>query len=281
MNFLARAFSILAFALGSACAGGAPSDGSSQEITIDPDFPPVEEGVWYRPGVSTTWQWQLSGTLNASYDVDLYDIDLFETQGNTLNALHDEGRRVICYFSAGSYEVGRPDVGDFPSAVLGETLDGWPDERWLDIRSDEVIAIMEARLDLATQKGCDGVEPDNVDGYANDSGFPLTADDQLAFNRRLANEAHDRGLSVGLKNDGDQTGALVRYFDFSLNEQCHEFEECDLYDVFVSEGKPVFNAEYDSEPDLCADTLDRDFRTLILPLDLDDSSRVSCDIGAG
>lgn len=42
---------------------------------------------------------------------------------------------------------------------------------------------MQARLDLAVQKGCDGVEPDNVDGYQNNSGFPLTAQDQLAYNR--------------------------------------------------------------------------------------------------
>jgi len=30
-------------------------------------------------------------------------------------------------------------------------------------------------LDLAAQRGCDGVEPDNVDGYSNDNGFGLTA----------------------------------------------------------------------------------------------------------
>ena len=56
---------------------------------------------------------------------------------------------------------------------------------------------MQARLDLAVSKGCVGVEPDNVDGYQNSSGFPLTAADQLAYNRFLAGEARARGGAAG------------------------------------------------------------------------------------
>ena len=72
------------------------------------------------------------------------------------------------------------------------------------------MAIMQARLDLAVQKRCDGVEPDNVDGYANDTGFDLSSLDQLTYNQWLASEAHTRNLSIGLKNDLDQVPALVR-----------------------------------------------------------------------
>jgi hypothetical protein len=68
---------------------------------------------------------------------------------------------------------------------------------------DSLGPILFARLDLAVAKGCDGVEPDNVDGYANNTNFPLTVQDQLQFNIWLANEAHARGLSIGLKNDLD------------------------------------------------------------------------------
>ena len=50
------------------------------------------------------------------------------------------------------------------------------------------------RLDLAAAKGCDAVDPDNVDGYANPTGFDLTGDDQLAFNRWLA-EGRSRAAS--------------------------------------------------------------------------------------
>ena len=103
---------------------------------------------------------------------------------------------------------------------------------------------MLARLDRAAERGCDGVEPDNVDGYTNESGFSLSACDQLDFNRFLAREAHARGLSVGLKNDLDQVTQLVGDFDWALNEQCFEFDECGGYAPWIADGKAVFQVEY-------------------------------------
>lgn len=264
---------------------GCGGDASGPKSTLDPNVPPVTEGTWYRPGVATTWQWQLLGTVNTAYDVDVYDIDLFDVPESVIGALQAAGRRVICYFSAGSFEDFRPDAGRFPQDVLGNPLEGFDNERWLDIRSTTVLEILYERLDLAVQKGCDGVEPDNVDGYVNNSGFDLTATDQLAFNRRIANAAHERGLTVALKNDLDQVLDLLDYFDLSVNEQCHEFDECSLLEPFVTAGKPVFNAEYDNRfvsdanqrDQMCSSARARNLRTLILPLDLDDAFRFSCD----
>src|SRR2546430_3388139 len=136
----------------------------------------------------------------------MYDIDLFETPQSTIDALHAAGRRVICYLSAGTYEPGRPDSSQFPSSVRGNELPDWPGEYWLDTRSPTVRHIMQARMDLAVTKQCDGIEPDNVDGYTNSPGFALTATTQLDYNNFLATEAHVRNLSVGLKNDTDQIG---------------------------------------------------------------------------
>jgi hypothetical protein len=242
------------------------------------------EGRWV-PGSADTWQWQLSGTVNTSYEVDVYDIDLFDSPAALIQGLHDDGRRVVCYFSAGSYENWRPDSDAFDAADLGDALDGWPGERWLDIRSDNVRDIMKARLDLAVQKGCDGVEPDNVDGYSNATGIALTAADQLAYNRCLAQEAHRRHLAVALKNDVAQVDNLVDDFDFAVNEQCHEYDECSALIPFIAAGKPVFNAEYASRyvnnagtrQNLCNDAQALGLRTLVLPLYLDDSFRYSCD----
>lgn len=250
---------------------------------------PITEGSWYRPALETRWQWQLQpdavGRINTAYDVEAYDIDLFDAPDSVIAELHAQGRKVVGYFSAGTYESFRSDAGEFQPAEMGNALEDFPNERWLDIRSDNVRRIMLARLDQAVVRGFDGIEPDNVDGYANDSGFPLTPADQLAFNRFIANEAHKRNLSVGLKNDLDQIGTLVEYFDFAVNEQCHEFDECDRLQPFVDAGKPVFNAEYAAgfvnEPaireQMCTESLDRNLRTLVLPLDLDDSFRFGCD----
>jgi endo-alpha-1,4-polygalactosaminidase (GH114 family) len=220
-------------ASGTGAAGAAPATGGR------PWIPPAR----------ATWQWQLSGALDQSVDAQVYDIDLFDNSASTVAALHAKGHRVVCYLDAGTYEPGRPDSGSFPAAVLGSAVDGWPGEKWLDVRRLDVLGpIINARLDLCRQKGFDGVEPDNVDGYANGSGFPLSAADQLAFNRYIATAAHARGLSVGLKNDLDQAAALQPAFDFAVNEQCFQYQECDQLRPFAAAGKAVFIAEYDLDP---------------------------------
>ena len=210
----------------------------------DDDDDDSSSGDIWRPAPGTSWQWQLSGALDDGLDVDMYDVDLLDTSAAAIAGLAQDGRVVVCYFSAGSWEDWRDDADDFPEAALGNTLEGWEDERWLDVTDATVRTIMQARLDVAANKGCDGVEPDNVDGFANDNGLGLTYADQLDFNRFIADEAHARGLSVGLKNDTDQLDDLVDDFDWALNEECHTYGECGLYTVFTDEGKAVFNAEY-------------------------------------
>lgn len=273
--------SVLAIAVLSAACGSEDSQVLSDASVLSDAGPPVE-GTWYQPDVNATWQWQLVGPVNPSYAVDVYDIDLFNVPTSEIASLQAMGKKVICYFSAGSYEPFRTDSGDFPDAVKGKVLDGFEDEKWLDVRSSILLEIMAKRLDLAVEKGCDGVEPDNMDGYQNDSGFPLLAGDQLAFNQEIANLAHARGLAVGLKNDLDQIPELLPYYDFSVNEQCHEYDECEALLPFISAGKPVWNAEYKQEyvsdsSEICSDAQMLGLRTLVMPLDLDDEFRISCD----
>jgi hypothetical protein len=107
-----------------------------------------------------------------------------------------------------------------------------------------VRAAMVARLDLAVARGCDGVEPDNVDGYANPNGVGLNATEQLEYNRFLADEAHKRGLSVGLKNDLEQAADLVAWFDWALNEECAAYDECSVLSAFTGASKAAFHVEY-------------------------------------
>ncbi len=234
----------------------------------------------------SSWQWQLSGSVNTSYDADVYDIDLFDSNTSRIASLRQSGKIVICYFSAGSYEAWREDAVLFDETVLGNSLEGWEGERWLDIRQESLQNIMSHRLDLAVAKGCDGVEPDNMDGYANGTGFALSADDQLAYNKFIAHAARERGLLVGLKNDLDQIVALEPFFDFAVNEECHYYNECDALKPFIDANKPVFNAEYaqqyvdntDGARDaMCEQSRAAHFQTLILPLALDDSFRLRCD----
>lgn len=261
----------MALALLAGCGGG-----SSDSPTPAPRW---------TPALTDTWQWQLKGSINTAYDAQVYDIDLFDAPQATIDGLKAQGRRVVCYFSAGSAEDWRADFARFQPADLGQELIGWPGERWLDTRSDNVRQIMKDRLKQAADRGCDGVEPDNVDAHTNPTGLALTASTQLDYNRFLAREAHALGLAVGLKNNVGQLADLVADFDFAVNEQCHQYGECAGYAVFTSAGKPVFNAEYQTlwqtdataRASLCASARAANLRTLVLSRQLDDSLRWSCD----
>ena len=241
-------------------------------------LPTAISGNIWRPAPGTTWQWQLTDLpIDQSFNVTMYDIDLFDNEASVVAALHAQGRKVICYISAGTWEDWRPDAATFPAAVKGDALDNWPGERWLDIRNLTVLGpIMAARMDLCKAKGFDGIEPDNVDGYTNDTGFPITAQHQLAYNRLLASMAHQRGLSVGLKNDLDQVADLEPLFDWAMNEQCFQYEECDPLGRFIQAGKAVFQVEYDLETDeFCPEARSLRFSSMLKRLDLD-AYRVPC-----
>jgi len=161
--------------------------------------------------------------------------------------LHRLRRQVICDVSVGSYESWRPDAARFSRSVIGTPDQGWPGERWLDIRHIQALApLMRARLDLCKTKGFEAVEPDNIDGYQADggAGFALTARDQLRYNRWIAAEAHRRGLSIGLKNDADQAAVLAASFDWALTEDCVQQGWCAQERPFVAAHKAVFATEY-------------------------------------
>ena len=147
----------------------------------------------------------------------------------------------------------RRSTGPTPTSTppqYSECVDGFPNERFVDIRHIEaLLPIIAARLDLAVSKGCDGIEPDLDDTYNGyDTGFTSTMQDQLAFNRAVADAAHARGLSIGLKNgasdDGEFERAMVEFTDWALNEECNTFDECAGYSVFVDNDKAVFQVEY-------------------------------------
>lgn len=210
----------------------------------------------WEPPLASTMDWQYSGRRDLKAPVSILNLDGEETSSATIRTVHADGRKAVCYFSAGSYENYRSDKKLFPKKLLGRTMDGWPDERWLDIRAVATLRpIMRERMRTCKAKGFDGVDPDNVAGFTNRTGFPLTARHQLVYNKMIASEAHRLGLAVGLKNDPSQAKQLAPHFDFAVTEQCFQYKECQRYLAFIRAGKPVMNIEYDRKPSaFCART---------------------------
>ncbi|WP_422397070.1 endo alpha-1,4 polygalactosaminidase [Streptomyces gobiensis] len=218
---------------------------SAEPTSPRPDKPDSRPtGERWQPGPGTDWHWQLTGKLNMEVDVPVYDIDGFNHDASVVKQLHNRGVKVICYINVGAWEDFRPDADAFPKELRGRG-NGWEGERWLDIRRTETLRpLIAKRFDMCRDKGFDAVEPDLLDGYRNKTGFPLTAADQLSYNRMIAKLAQDRGLAVGLKNDLDQIPELVDDFDFAVNEECAAFDECERLKPFIDAGKAVFHVEY-------------------------------------
>jgi hypothetical protein len=209
---------------------------------------PTAGARWQPKPTAAAWQWQLQGKVDTSIDAGVYEVDGFEVGAGTIARLHRLGRKAICYLDVGSWERYRPDAKRFPRSVLGRAYEGYPDERWLDVRRIDLLApILRRRFDLCRRKGFDAVEPDNLAGYENETGFPLGAGDQLRFNRWVAREVRRSGMAVALKNDPEQVPQLLASFDFAVVEECFAYDECGKFSPFVVADKRVFVAEY-SEP---------------------------------
>jgi hypothetical protein len=238
---------LLALIFLSACeAALTPGSASQYPDLITPvKASPVTTGEYWRPPLGSSFQLQFSGDLDLSVQADVYDLDLFDTSPATVAEIHTRGNHVVCYISVGAWEDWRPDADQFPADVIGKDYKGWPGEKWLDIRQiDKLAPILRPRLDLCAEKGFDGVEPDNVEIIGNDSGFPITYADQLTFAIWLANEAHVRGLAIGLKNAPDMAADVLPYFDFSVLEDCFVYGWCADLRAFIDAGKLVFAIEY-------------------------------------
>jgi hypothetical protein len=206
-------------------------------------------GRWAPGPTTVAWQWQLQGKVDTNVPACVDEVDGFETSKATVAKLHENGVKVICYLDVGSWEEYRPDQGEFPKSVLGNVYEGFPEERWLDIRQFHKFApIMEKRIAMCARKGFDGVEPDNIAGWENKTGFPLTRADQRRYNLWIARQVHRRGMAVALKNDPRQAKELLGAFDFAVVEECFQYEECDSFAPFFEAGKAVFEAEYELPP---------------------------------
>ena len=265
--------------LSSSCAPGYQNTSPTPDINASTPLAAIPPNAQINSSlpVNASWQIQYTGEVDLTLDVDVYNLDLADTNSAAITQLHERGIFVMCYFSAGSFEDWRTDASQFPQEVLGKDMEGWPGEKWLDIRQIELLKpIMESRLDLANQKDCDGVDPDNMNGYENDTGFPLLHEDQLAFNIFLANAAHERGLAIGLKNDLAQIPELLPYFDWVLNEECFSYNECQMLLPFIQTGKPVFMIEYETTAEeFCPQANELNFNALQKNRELD-AFRISC-----
>jgi hypothetical protein len=188
----------------------------------------------------------------------VYDIDGENSTASDVAAIHAKGAIAICYVDVGTLEQGRSDYNEFPAAVAGPGVQGWPGEKWLLVTAanqSTILPLMKARFVTWCQaKGFDAIEPDNLDAWTNISG--VSKADNVAYDLAIGELAHSLPLSIGLKNvmtdlDPSQYSTFLPVFDWALNEQCFENNECGVYAAagsFIPAGKAVWDVEYKVAP---------------------------------
>lgn len=236
-------------------AGAIPGE----PVSVEPAPEIVLNDDWWQPKASDnlTWQWQLQGEVDVTFPVDVYNVDI-EIPQRKLDRLIERGIKVICYFSAGTVESFRADAELFAQDIVGEQYEDLVDEKWVDYANIEALTpIMRARLDKCAEKGFHAVEIDNVDAHNYESrdangnvtnigtNFNMTLDESIAYVRWLTNEAHSRGLGIGLKNAEEMVPDVVDEVDWMLVEDCYFDSWCNAATAFIDANKPVFMAEYD------------------------------------
>src|SRR5262249_52418777 len=117
----------------------------------------------WRPKPGSRWQYQLQGKVDtaicakparggACVRPGVFVIDLYTDNGTTTNAaavkrIHARTAHAVCYVDAGTWENWRPDASKYPTEIRGKS-NGWPGERWLDIRAIKALKpLIAARVD--------------------------------------------------------------------------------------------------------------------------------------
>lgn len=156
----------------------------------------------------------------------------------------------------------------FPSSIIGNKYPGWDGEYYVNWDAPEYWPVIIKRLDYAKQRGCDGVEPDNVDQYSN-TGFSLTKAKAETLVINIAAASHERGMAAGLKNAIDSAAKLSPYVEYAVNEECLQYDECGvLVTNFINKGKPVFHVEYEGGKTFMCNNKPTSFSSIYKKLDL-------------
>lgn len=193
----------------------------------------------------TAWDWQIGGRPDLSGPPPVIGLDPDAVTAEEVAALSARGVLAVCYVSVGTREDWRADAAAFPAGVVGRAYDGWPGERFLDIRRrDILLPLMAARFRRCAALGFGAVEPDNIDLHANETGFPIGPRDVAAYVRDLAAIAHGLGLRIAQKNAPDLAPALAPHLDFAITENCLADGWCGAMAPYLRAGKAVLAAEY-------------------------------------
>lgn len=219
------------------------------QLSVHGDAPVAGPGELF---LKDRFTFDLDGTFE-TYDTDMVIVDLFDIERSSIASYTNKGVTVACRFSAGTWENWRPDNMNFDDTAIGNNVDGWSGEKWLDTVSGEVKNLMLNRITVAKEKGCHAVEVVKVNGYAHDTSFDLYPGETKTYILQLATKAHNEGLLFGLNGSQEISGDAANFLDFAVAENCIASGTCCRFKEYIKLNKPVFAVEYsDTDQAACS-----------------------------
>ena len=201
--------------------------------------------VWFKPAVGASYYHQATGTIDMEQNVDIYSVPLFS--GDVIKNLQSKGKKVVCQYSVGLWKQGQPELD---SKYLGKLLqnNGYA----MDIRQDAVKDYVSQFIQKASQFGCDGFEPLDMNVYSSDNDLDIGLDDQLRFSKWIATTSHSFNLFTGMVNAVLQL-SVSNEFDYVLAIDCFMTNNCGSYQQVISNNKPVFEMETSLDTNMFCD----------------------------
>jgi hypothetical protein len=166
----------------------------------------------------------------------------------------DSAAYSICYVNAFQTQPGSDWTGPLDELILRDArgrrmIDpDWPDEYFLDFSTPELrtrlITLVGPWIEGCAAAGFDAVEFDNLDSYDRSNGR-LTVEQAEAYATELVRISHENFLAAAQKNAAEHSAQFHALgFDFSIAEECWQYEECDQYTAEY--GDRVYAIEYDA-----------------------------------
>ena len=115
----------------------------------------------FQPPLFATWHYQVNNDvfgISTALNKDIYVFDMWTIDPTTISSVQSKPAKVFCTFSAGIWENWRSDANDFPTVSHSGQVPGTNNQEYLDISDKSTFeTIILARMDMAKNKGCDGV----------------------------------------------------------------------------------------------------------------------------
>jgi hypothetical protein len=215
----------------------------------------------WTPPPGASWQWQPTGEVNLDHPVDVYDLPLETTTPAAVAEIHNRGTRALCWLQVGIVDTTSRHHAKVGPALLGATVTGHPDERYLDVRNRAGLrSFIGAQLDECWAKGFDGVDAAAIDTYlagVQTVGFPIELSDSVELTRSVVGLAHARGLAVGLHLTGASgtrdalldadafLSAIEPITDFAVADRCVAAGmSCSPFTRYTQHNKAILHVEY-------------------------------------